>query len=1709
MTSPASTGGSGPLFEAQVGAAYLLSMLLEVDARGLPNCRIDSIALQRGQEGYPLDDVIVHGQDRSGKAATLEIQVKRSITFTPADEVFRDVVKQVKKAMGNPTFWESHHQLAVAIARTTQKIESAYQDVLNWARNIENATTFHARLNREGEANDAMRSFVATFRDNLRAAGAPRDDETVWKLLRRFHILAFDFSATDSASAELMHERALRALESGGMDEARNLWSRLTTLSLEIAVNAGHRTRESLRADLSTFQLAGDRNNRKALAAIAEESQLALSDINAEVSGVRLLRQRRVDAVRDAMSLGRYIEIRGEAGVGKSGVLRRLAEDLSAEAHVLVLSPNRVIERGWLSMKSAIGYDGSGRDLMNDLSLCGAAIVFIDNLDFFADAEQTTVRDIVRFAAEAPNIWVVATARVEFAKTEPNWLPNDVLTSLGQTEPVLIKELDDAEVSELKERAHRLSQLLSDSHPARAIVRNLFRLSRLANRPDNEPWPATEAEMAKQWWDLADGKNDTGLRDRSRLLRRLTEHSLSSTQPYNAETEDAQALNTLVASGTLRDYGNDRVTFRHDVLREWAIANLVFGERGFGSRFQLAERATPDLARGAELAARMALEQSDGLERWPEILAQLGEAHETWRRAVLLALVRSELSIKILVMASAALLENDAALFSDLARYVLAVEFEFAVDRMRARGHQPEGIPPTWEVPRNSSCAHLVAWLLLISDSLPPAALPDAVKVYSSYLTGTLGNDAFAPRILCYLHQWLQTIEVDRESNPYGLVNRVFGGNIPENELKVMEEELRTAFLSFCNHTPELAASYLQSFVGRQHADETKLGILKFRGALAQAAPKELADFTIDTLVGNGERERRRSRHSGPFPEEPFEFIDLKFLPASPSQGPFLDLLLHCPEEGLRLVRRIVTYAVQFYRGGKRDNHATVVYFNEDGIVFPWPEFYYWSRDNGNAPSLVTSALMALEAWAHKRVEGGDPTDSVLAQIVGDPAMSNAALLVAVDIVLSHWPQSSEAALPLVACPELLCMDRLRPSHDNMKFPDLFGLKELQHEPLGPATLESLKGRISRKVSLYDLLCRLPFGPADVNDKVRALLLRAVSRLGPPDKDSDLGDPRMMALHALNLLDRQNWKEVTVTNAEGQAQTLLQYKAPEAESKHLDPIRQDAIARLEENGLQLALPNALLAAQTPGPEFLEKGVAWALRHQDIFDHRPEFDWNGEYLATVEAVVCAATLLARDGTPEQLAQYGSWMRGIFARAHEGESDQVYLQREGLRFNPRAIAFVGQTLLIERDPKENDVRRLLEFASANGYASAHGFIGALFKLGQINALLLPAILRCAFTASVYPYEPWRISTEQKESNRSAYQERIWKQIDLELAWLTEANSEPAWPEFPLQKIRPRNHWRRGKRDYAAEAAEYDSVKLRVNYHRAALWLKQIRPFDPGKQLWLRALLSAYAEWTRQANGFGEEKEDQYDGQPDGWNEVYFDLAAKCASGLSEDALEQSLQDLFGGLPDESFCGSLPLFLKSADQAFFEKNSLSIERLLQIRTFLIKQLYGTRVFGWNKDREEASVEMHLGGALATICFNDHNGPFPSKCYLPASFIPRTDPFLPLLEEFVGKCRSPFLAVMYLNFMEVAPRAEQLPFVVGCTEKWLERFPENNQFWIEWDFGRRLSSVFITIFRASPVAFGANDLRGRVDRILGQFVGLGVAQAHEMETMLYQSNQ
>jgi hypothetical protein len=480
-----------------VGAHYLLTMLVDAEPRGLAGTIVDRVEFQRAAEGRPLDDVIVHAHDAFGRPAVLEVQVKRELTFAPADPVFREVVGQVAKASQREDFWTIRYKLAVATAKRSRKIDGAYQDVLRWAREVESAEVFFQRLRRKGSANDDMRGFVETFRAHLEEAGVANDDDTVWRLLGRLWILTFDFTADGSASEALAIERATRALHPDDSPRAGALWTDLIELAIRIASVGGARTLPQLTDEVTAhaFRLAGQRRFATARAALVESSRNALADIGDRIGDATLSRTARLAQLREALDRGRYLEIQGDAGVGKSGLLKVLAEQVETEAGIIVLSPGRTPVRGWTAMRAEIGFDGSARDLLVDMAGDGAAVIFLDNVDQFTSEERITVVDLIRAASETPGVSVVATARRPSSPEDRSWLPAAALACLGDTGPVVVGELEDAEIAELRLAAPRLVPLLSDTHPARDVVRNLYRLGRLAARAAAEPAPRTEIEM--------------------------------------------------------------------------------------------------------------------------------------------------------------------------------------------------------------------------------------------------------------------------------------------------------------------------------------------------------------------------------------------------------------------------------------------------------------------------------------------------------------------------------------------------------------------------------------------------------------------------------------------------------------------------------------------------------------------------------------------------------------------------------------------------------------------------------------------------------------------------------------------------------------------------------------------------------------------------------------------------------------------------------------------------------------------------------------------------------------------------------------------------------------------------------------------------------------------------------------------------------------
>jgi hypothetical protein len=200
---------------------------------------IERVELQRAGEGYPLDDVIIHSATRSGEAAVLEVQVKRTITFSPSDTVFKSVVEQLAQAFQKLDLTDQRHQFAVATERTSFKITGPYQDVLRWAREVSSASVFFGRINRKKVSSTDMRTFVKTIRTHLLNAGCTNDDETVWQLLRRLQILTFDYDALGSQSRELALERAQNLLDLDDAMRASALWKVLTETAIRVATAGG------------------------------------------------------------------------------------------------------------------------------------------------------------------------------------------------------------------------------------------------------------------------------------------------------------------------------------------------------------------------------------------------------------------------------------------------------------------------------------------------------------------------------------------------------------------------------------------------------------------------------------------------------------------------------------------------------------------------------------------------------------------------------------------------------------------------------------------------------------------------------------------------------------------------------------------------------------------------------------------------------------------------------------------------------------------------------------------------------------------------------------------------------------------------------------------------------------------------------------------------------------------------------------------------------------------------------------------------------------------------------------------------------------------------------------------------------------------------------------------------------------------------------
>jgi hypothetical protein len=1718
LAPPSATGNAGPQFEAKVGAFYALSLLAGGEPRGLPGAVTRTVAFQQRGSGHPLDDVIVQADNADGSPATLEIQAKRTLTFTASDDEFKDVVSQIWQAAQKPEFGTTRYELAVATARTTTRVEHSCQEVLHWARQLPDGATFAAHINREKFASDDMRNFVAVFRANLGAAGAPTDDETVWRLLRRFQILVFDFESPGSDYEHRARERARSVLKPNQAHRAADLWPVLIDYVGACARAGGSRDRAAIVDKLHTehgFQFDQRADLQVTTRQLAETALQALDEIKDQVGGVSLARTELVDQAGAALETKRILHIVGAPGVGKSSIMKRLAQQLEPEGRIIVLRNGRIISGGWLPMAHMIGCTVSRDELFNELGCGGGATLFIDNIDLIDEpGDWATVTDLLTGVARSPGWRAVVTGGIgndEWKTKLPTGLSNADIAVLQ------VGEITDDETAVLASGNAALAMLLSTSHPARRIARNLFYLSRMVELGSVEPAGAvgiaTEMDLAKLWWRYGGGRSENGKFARLKALRTMGAQVIARPARVTFKADDLPSpavVAELLRFDSLReDIQGATVAFRHDVLRDWTVGFQLHQDNELLTSLAMDKPLPPGLARGFEIAARLALDGDPTGGQWSALLALVERpgCHGSWKRPVLLALPRSEHALALFEQLEGVLLEADGQRLREIIRLMITVEAE-PIGSFMARLNLPIALPggiTELVVGKGAGWIWLVVWLASKAKMLPTALIPDVVKIFQTWLISTQNqSNDLNTQIIGLLFEWLALLDEalkpgmwhDWRDVPPSL-------NIPH--LKDTRDNVRLTAFSFAHLNPQAAEAHLVALQADSLRHREADNILRAPAMLVRAAPTALVSFMLNTVIEKEDPDEYYESGS----LGPFGLHEQLFSPASPGQGSFFELLEHAPAEGLRLVRGIVEHATEWRRAQYRRQqrafpHITIPFPDDDRTFEGGASVYHWAR--GGPPSQVTtSALMALEAWGHRQIEAGRPFEEVLHDILMPNGSSIAFVSVAVDLALSHWQPACDAAWPLAAVPELLMLDDARLRGDVAGINQFAIRPEASHWRVKRADLDA---RLSRRIGLLQTFeCYVFHADPARLDALRAALERACAeiRQKPNDDEDPIKGLHATAERALRMTYAEHWPLVKMTRTDGSEIEARQFQRDPREAQALSAEATRVKSDVRHLNLRLQVQAALLDRDKSTPEIVRRALEWA-KGQSVHAESPagedDDDDDFERKWDRRAVVMAAVLAARDYDAPDRSDIMGWALPVLQTAAAETSDE-YRGNDQIEYNVTAIAALGLVALQLKEQDQTALDVILQLASRPHGAVVVALGRHFAELAQLDPRLPRSLIRITMTSAVHPRRG--DDDQENEANRLAYQEKVQTSIALEQSWLRADGEEPAWPSLPAWLSRPRRGIRiGGAGEIDADDDDIDTVPDHyVNEHVLGAMIGHLIPLTLGDvPEWLVALAGHLMLWTDEANGPHGEEDDERDHRPSTWNSHFFDFLGILSVALPHEEMVPLVLEPISRFKDDAFHDAMAEFLRGFDRATFATDTRNPENPVAVRAILADRIRKTWNFKRLAREKGPNSETQAANALNGLFYQERNFFSSGRPNIPANWS-GLDASMPVLTALVTEAPgSGYLASLLLNLVDSSPRGALLPFVLKAMTAWCDAYGVDPNFWSEKGVGLRVCGWLDRTFFADPESLTVlGDSVDGLTKCLDILVQSGVAQAREIE--------
>jgi hypothetical protein len=1120
-------GGAGFTFADAVATVFLTALLDEGHAPGITDAQVTRVALEQRNFGEPLDDLVADFKTLGGGKPRLRLQTKRDLIISAAvsNKDFRAVVRDGWATLHLPHFQRDIDRYGAAVGEIAKDKARDLQYLCELARESQTPEHFAARFAPGGNASAALSAIKADIEALLaECKGAACNDAEVHAFLRHFVLLQFDFLHEGAVDPPELINRLRQCLVSSDAAQASALWSVLRQMARDSAGKSGEYFRPRLvRALSNQFKLRMSPLLRGDLAKITSLAHDWLADIAEDVGGVSLDRPTLAAELDAALARGRFIQIRGLPGNGKSVLLRKKIEAELQRGPVLFLKSDRLEGKGWSSFAAAIGLSPAPlAALLAEIASAGSSVLFIDGIDRIETAQQGIVLDVVRTILKDPALdnWkIIVSLRDTGLEPLRNWLGE----VLGSTKLAFIqvRELDDDEAEALAEGKPHLRPLLFGPSQVKDIVRRPFFARILhesfATASDPPFTPRSEVDLVANWWTRG-GYNAAG-QDALNRQRALVElggnRARSLSQPLRLAELTAptiQLVAAFVQDGILQWVRDGHtLRFSHDIFFEWAFLHTLM-DAGAGWLDEIrACGEPPAVARVVELLSQAHFTDAAG---WANNLHAVAgsKARSQWTRAWLLGPLASSVFTANAETFAAAVKADDYRLLQKALVWFQAEKTtpnqnilagDLPADK-RIRFADLLGWPSDYAAWRQ-----LIDFCLERIADIPVALYPDIVAVFEVWQNALAGlRNRVSRALLTQCAAWLKELDARDE---LAWEDRSRWAAL--DEAGDFKKSLARLLLRAVGSYPQFAEEYLRRLIAEERLrDEVFKEVIDYSPTLAPIMPALLADLALKHLLQElpadrvarerSERQRaaehrkailakpesERTRHEemalqgsfisigGGFSHHDWDSLSVDrasqyYWPPSPLREPFHSLFRHAPDEALRLLNGVANHATLAWRQLHNFHHERRGTPIPVDVAFPWGQQrfwggareYLWSRGVW-APHALAAGYLALEEWCFAERDKGTPVDELVQKIVAGNE-SIAVLGTAAALALES-ETVSETVFSLLPVQRLWWADKNRFGHDlSGGMAGLIGF-DGRHDQTHIEAIKRANARVARKRQL-------------------------------------------------------------------------------------------------------------------------------------------------------------------------------------------------------------------------------------------------------------------------------------------------------------------------------------------------------------------------------------------------------------------------------------------------------------------------------------------------------------------------------------------------------------------------------------------------------------------------------------------------------------------